>query len=139
MGKINYIEIAGKEYPMSFSMMAAKKIAEKYGSLEKALNEVQGETTTKGIDTLTDIIELLIAQGCAYKNYFEKDIPAPENAPVIDGKWEPMPREVLDIALTIADLPELTEKLYECIGVGKQKEIEASEVEGRKNADATPE
>ena len=82
---------------------------------------------------------MLIAQGCAYKNYFEKDIPAPENAPVIDGKWEPMPREVLDIALTIADLPELTEKLYECIGVGKQKEIEASEVEGRKNADATPE
>lgn len=139
MGKINYIEIAGKEYPMSFSMMAAKKIAEKHGSLEKALNEVQGETTTKGIDTLTDIIELLIAQGCAYKNCFEKDIPAPENAPVIDGKWEPMPREVLDIALTIADLPELTEKLYECIGVGKQKEIEASEVEGRKNADATPE
>ena len=41
MGKINYIEIAGKEYPMSFSMMAAKKIAEKYGSLEKALNEVK--------------------------------------------------------------------------------------------------
>lgn len=139
MGKINYIEIAGKEYPMSFSMMAAKKIAEKHGSLEKALNEVQGETTTKGIDTLTDIIELLIAQGCAYKNYFERDIPAPENAPVIDGKWEAMPREVLDIALTIADLPELTEKLYECIGVGKQKEIETSEVEGEKNAGATPE
>lgn len=139
MGKINYIEIAGKEYPMSFSMMAAKKIAEKHGSLENALNEVRGETTTKSIDTLTDIVGLLIAQGCAYKNYFEKDIPAPENAPIINGKWEPIPREVLEIALTVADLPQLTEKLYECIGVGKEKEIEASEDKEQKNADTTPE
>lgn len=137
MGKITYMEIVGKNYPMSFSLMATKKIAEKYGSLEKALNEVKGETTPESIETLTDIVELLISQGCAFKNYFEKDVPAPENAPIINGKWAPLPREALDIAITLADMNELTDKIYECIGVGKQKEVEAQDTE--KNAETTPE
>lgn len=139
MGKITYMEIAGKNYPMSFSLMAATKIAEKHGSLEKALSEVGGEATPKNIETLVDIIELLISQGCAFKNYFERDVPAPGNAPIIDGKWEPLPREALNIAITIADLDELTDKIYECIGQGKKKEVEAQEIEPSKNADATPE
>lgn len=137
MGKITYMEIVGKNYPMSFSLMATKKIAEKYGSLEKALNKAKGETTPESIETLTDIVELLISQGCAFKNYFEKDVPAPENAPIINGKWEPLPREALDIAITLADMNELTDKIYECIGMGKQKEVEVQDTE--KNAETAPE
>ena len=49
------------------------------------------------MDSLVDILELLISQGCAYKNYFEKDVPVKENDPVIDGKWTALPREAKEI------------------------------------------
>lgn len=35
-----YIKIAGKEYPMSFSLMASKQIAKKYGSVDKGLEKI---------------------------------------------------------------------------------------------------
>ena len=34
MKRLTYIEIVGKIYPMSFSLMATKKIAQKYGSVK---------------------------------------------------------------------------------------------------------
>lgn len=71
------------------------------------------------------ILSLLIAQGCAYKNYFEKDIPAPEDAPVIDGKWVPVDQNVLEYAIDIAEIEEVTKKIEECIGGGSKKNVEA--------------
>lgn len=130
------IKIVGKEYPMSFSAMAAKKIAAKHGTIEKFVNELTNSdgTTEKNIDDIVEILELLISQGCAYKNYFEKDVPAPENAPVIDGKWTPIPKEALEIALSIADFDEVSEKIQLCVTKGKKQKIET--VENPKNAEA---
>lgn len=121
------ISIAGKEYPMSFSVMAAKKIAAEYGSIEKILDKVQAEegVTEEALETIIYILELLIAQGCAYKNYFEKDVPPPKDAPIIDGKWAPLPREALEIAAEIADLEEFAQKIEECMNKGKKKTIGA--------------
>lgn len=34
MSRISYIEIGGKKYPLSFSLMAQKSIASKHGTLE---------------------------------------------------------------------------------------------------------
>ena len=63
----------------------------------------------------------------ACKNYFEKDVPAPDNAPIIDGKWTPLPKEALEIALGISDLAIAADKIAECMNEGEQKEVEGKE------------
>lgn len=126
MDRCTYIKIAGKEYPMSFSLGASKKMIAKYGSIEKMQNELKKSgDDIKKLDLLTEMLALLIAQGCAYKNYFEKDMPAPENAPIINGKWEPITAEVLDIAIMLYDADEIREKIEECVTKGAKKRVEA--------------
>jgi hypothetical protein len=88
------------------------------------------------IDVVADILELLISQGCAYKNYFEKDVPTKDGDPVIKGKWEPLPREALEIAIGINDLGEVMEKIQKCAGISTQREIEAEPIKKGKNAEA---
>lgn len=124
MGRIVNVMIAGKSYPMSFSLGASKKIIEKYGSAEKMKRSLETAKDADKIDMVTDMLSLLIAQGCAYKNYFEKDIPAPEDAPIVDGKWTPIPKEVLEIAIGVYDVEELSDKIMECVGKGSKKEVE---------------
>ena len=124
MSRITFVTIAGKNYPMSFSLGASKKIIEKYGGAEKMKTALEKAKDAQKIDMITELLELLIAQGCAYKNYFEKDIPAPDNSPVVDGKWAPLPREALEIAMGVYDVKELSDKILECVGNGSKKEIE---------------
>ena len=138
MNRIVYIEIVGKNYPMSFSLMAAKKIAAKNGNVEKMLESVKndGGTTPAVVDSLVDMLELLISQGCAYKNYFEKDVPVKENDPVIDGKWTPLPREALEIAVSISELERIADKIAECINGSQKKEVEAKEIPSKGKEEA---
>lgn len=124
MSRITFVTIAGKNYPMSFSLGASKKIIEKYGGAEKMKTALEKAKDAQKIDMIIELLELLIAQGCAYKNYFEKDIPAPDNSPVVDGKWAPLPREALEIAVGVYDVKELSDKILECVGNGSKKEIE---------------
>lgn len=138
MNRIVYIEIVGKKYPMSFSLMAAKKIADKHGNIEKMLGQIKNDdgTTTDTIDSLVDILELLISQGCAYKNYFEKDVPVKEDDPIIDGKWAPLPREALEIAVSVGELDQIADKITECISGSLKKEIEAKEIPNKGKEEA---
>ena len=135
MGRCVNVEIAGKEYPMSFSLMAAKKIVAQYGSIEKAKTAMKEVDDVKKLETISGLLELLISQGCAYKNHFEKDLPAPENAPIIDGKWTPLPREILEMAIQIKDVEPIAEKIKQCMGQGSEKTVTAKAT--GKNADAT--
>lgn len=133
-----YIELAGKEYPMSFSLGASKKLTSKYGSMEglkKAIG-TNGDDTKK-LDMITELLELLIAQGCARKNAFEKDIPAPENAPVVDGKWVPITKEEIDLVVELPDMDKIKEKLEECMSGGTKKTVTTKSIE--KNAETAPE
>lgn len=155
MERCVFVEIAGKQYPMSFSLGATKKIIGKFGSTQnmmKKLRKVQkpdnpenpGETkpdnpedqeeknmefserdSLEALETISFILEVLIAQGCAYKNYFEKDLPVPVNAPVEDGKWIPLPKEALDIAIQVSDTKEIVGKISECVKQGSKKKVEA--------------
>lgn len=135
MNRITYVKIAGKSYPMSFSIGASKKIVGKYNSAEKMKSSLEKAKDADKIDMVIDMLELLIHQGCAYKNYFEKDLPVPEDAPVLDGKWTPLPKEALEIAVGVCDIDDMAEKITECIGTGSKKEVEAKQIE--KNAQAT--
>ena len=136
MSRLTYIKIAGKNYPMSFSLGASKKLIEKFGGVER----IQAELSKPGkelkkLDLIMYVLSLLISQGCAYKNHFEKDMPVPEDSPVIDGKWVPIPQEVLEIAVQMQDMEELTEKISACIARSNKKEVEAKPT--GKNAKAT--
>ena len=119
------ITIAGKDYPMSFSVIAAKKIAIEHGSIEKFIASFKNSDGIgeKTIDDIISVLELLISQGCAYKNYFEKDVPTKATDPVIDGKWTPLPREALEIAIGLCDFDEISEKLQQCILKGKKGKV----------------
>lgn len=137
MDRTVYIEIAGKQYPMRFSVGASIAITKKYGSLQNMANNLKrGDDVDeeKAFETIIWMAETLIRQGCAYKNLFEPDLPLPENAPVKDGKYIPITAEDLEIALDMADMGEITQKIFAAIGSGNKKEIYAKEKEtGKKN------
>lgn len=137
MDRTVYIEIAGKQYPMRFSVGASIAITKKYGSLQNMANNLKrGDDVDeeKAFETIIWMAEVLIRQGCAYKNLFESDLPIPENAPVKDGKYIPITAEDLEIALDMADMGEITQKIFAAIGSGNKKEIHAKEKEtGKKN------
>ena len=125
MSKITYVKIAGKSYPMSFSLGATKKLIAKYGSVEKMKSHLSKEgREAEKLDAIVDMLELLIAQGCGYKNYFEADIPAPDDAPVIDGKWTPLPKEAIEIAVDISDADALVNSIISCVNGGSKKDVE---------------
>ena len=130
MSRLTYIKIAGKNYPMSFSLGASKKLIEKFGGVEKIQSELSkpGKDLEK-LDLIMYVLSLLISQGCAYKNYFEKDMPVPEDSPVIDGKWVPIPQEVLEIAIQMQDMEELTGKISACIARSNKKRSRRSRQE----------
>lgn len=135
MGKITYIKIAGKSYPMSFSLGASKKLMQQFGGAQKMKEKIEKERDdAKKIEIVTEILSLLIAQGCAYKNYFEKDIPAPEDAPVFNGKWEPINKDLLEIAIDVEDIQGVMQKIEECVKRSSKKEVE---LKLGKNAEAT--
>lgn len=151
MERCVFVEIAGKQYPMSFSLGATKKIIGKFGSTQNMMKELkatQGEgpedqekniellerDSLEALETISFILEILIAQGCAYKNYFEKDLPVPVDAPVENGKWIPLPKEALDIAIQIADTKKIVEKISECVKQGSKKKVEAKAAEKNQKA-----
>lgn len=127
MAKIAEIKLGGKNYPMSFSLMASKKIAQKHGSVETFLNGF-AETESfdeKTIESTSYILSLLIMQGCAYRNHFEKDVPVPKNAPYEDGKWKPLSQDEIEMLIQFDELEGILIKITECISGGKKKEVVA--------------
>ena len=135
MGKLTYVQIGGKYYPMSFSLGASKRIAGMKGgakNLERFMKE-EGNDDGK-IDLTIEILEVLIAQGCAYKNYFEKDMPVPENAPVVNGRWEPPAREMMEAAIMGEDIPYIGNKIKECIEKSQKKNVKAKSTSKNRKA-----
>lgn len=129
MDRTVYINIGGKEYPMRFSLAASRAISEKYGSMKKMSERMSGNggesSEAETFDVMAEITEILIRQGCAYKNFFEADMPIPENAPVENGKYVPISKEGIEIGLDMADMKELQGKIFQAFGVGAKRTIEA--------------
>ena len=135
MDRTTYIEIAGKQYPMRFSVGASIAITKKFGSLQKMADNLKSEDgvgEAKTFETIIWMTETLIRQGCAYKNLFESDLPIPEGAPVENGKYMPITAEKLEIGIDVADLGEITKKIFATIGSGERKEIQTQEKENSK-------
>lgn len=135
MSRISYIEIGGKKYPLSFSLMAQKSMASKHGTLEN-LQEKMSKFDEEGIDALVDFIEILIKQGCAYKNRFEKDSLIPDGASVVNGEWIPIEREEIMTCVQFSELHDIFESVISAVTNSNKREVIA-EVKEEKNARPT--
>lgn len=134
MDRIQTIEIGRKEYPMIMSLTATEQINKKFGSIEKML-EKMGNKEEMG-DTFAEVLELLIRQGCEYKNVFESDLPQEENAPVVDGKYIPIEKEKILLGVERRRLGEITRKICYTAGLALKNEIAGKDT-SKKNEKAT--
>lgn len=123
MERCTYLEIAGKVYPMRMTLAAEEKIREKYGSINGMCEKFADENEC--ITTYLDVMELLIAQGCAYKNTFEKDLPAPKGSAVENGEYKTLDRNLLSVALGKDDIPRIVDAIAITAGLSKKTEIHA--------------
>lgn len=141
MDRTVYIKIAGKEYPMRFSLGASMAIANKFGSLKKMQEElINSENEAKAMETMSYILSALIKQGCAYKNLFEQDIPVRPNANIKDGKYIALEQEAVEAGLEMWEMEEATKKIFEVIAKGNEREVNAKVKEKKgtqKNAGPT--
>lgn len=104
MNRVTYIELAGEKYPLVFSLGAAKKITEKYGEIDKidevlSLEHLDSET----LGAISGILEILIRQGCEYKNRFEGHLPPEMGAHTEDGKYVPLTQEEIELCIGLYD------------------------------------
>lgn len=138
MDRTVYINIGGKEYPMRFSLGASKAISQKFGSMEKMADKMQGTDEVEAIDSIIWILELFIRQGCAYKNLFEKNVPASKNAPVDNGEYVPLNAEAIELGIDLMGLKDVKEKIYATITGGEYRKIDAeAKNDAEKNAETT--
>lgn len=135
MRPMTYIEIAGKRYPLRFSLAAMRAATEKFGSMDEMGKIVSGGNDEKTLESLAWILCVMIKQGCEYKNLFDSAGIAEENAPVKDGKYIPISIEHLAVALDVTDLTEISSKITEAMKIGNDQEIETKK-QG-KNAETT--
>lgn len=130
MNRITYIKIGEKNYPMSFSLGASKRIAQKFGSIDKVADAIIGAdgVTEKTIDSIVFLTTILISQGCAYKNFFEADLPVEKDAPVnSEGKYIALTEEEIEVAIGLLDLGEVSTKLFEAMGKSDSTEVKAED------------
>ena len=121
------ITIAGKEYPIVFSLSVARALTKKYGDLD-VISKVGDEATPidDKIDLSIFMLQKLIASGVIYQRMNG------EAAPDVPSEEE---RACL---ITIQEMPEITKKFYEAFKMKRTVEIE-SEEEKDPNAKTTSE
>ena len=118
---------------MRMSLAAHEWINQTYGSIKGMTERFKDEK--RCIGTYLDVAEVLIAQGCAYKNMFEADMPAPESAPVKDGKWIPISREGIALGIDRCRMGELIKAIADAAGLAIVQEI-SGKASAKKNEKA---
>lgn len=112
MNRITEIEIAGKKYPLNFSIRAAKEVAKKYGDISNVGDAFTDKPMDEMMDEATWILALLIDQGAAYKRVVDgEDIKAPT-------------QEELEVIMGVADFANIKDTLMGAMMAGMKREIE---------------
>lgn len=138
MKKSVYIRLAGRDYPLNFSLGACKVITKELGSLENIEKTLAEKFDVDTIDKISTILCTLIAQGCVYKNLFEidpgtYDVDEAEN-PALgeDGRFKVLKKDELEVALGFEDIGEIITKIGECVGASSVTEVEAKKPKNEK-------
>ena len=131
------IVIAGKRYPMRCSIGATIAISERYGSIKEMADKVSSGAEHEMLHEITWIAELLIRQGCEYKNVFEPNCPVADDAPVQDGKYVPVTAGEIALAMTMADMENLKEAVLWAVVGGRRQNVQTEKDADPKNAETT--
>lgn len=112
MSRITEIEIAGKKYPLNFSMKAARQFIERYGSVEDVWRKLGEMNQIEKLAEINWILALMIEQGCAYRK-------------LVDGEdLAPLTTDELEVLMGFTDFAALSDKIQEAIIAGMTPEIE---------------
>lgn len=123
MNRISEIELAGKKYPLNFSVKAAKEVSARYGGLENIDKAFSAKSVDAMMDEVIWLLSVLIGQGVAYKR-------------IVDGEDAPnITAEELEVVLGVADLTTLKDQIMDAMVGGMSREVEV-EVD-QKNAKTT--
>ena len=129
--KVLYAPVGGRYYPLVYSLGAMKQIGrlsknlkalEAFSKLEleKISEEEKISLSSTMIDLVSQLAEILIAQGCAYKNCCESNFVARKNSAVDEyGHWQKIKAEEIEAVIENDELPILIKKVLECIKSGK--------------------
>lgn len=71
MNRITYLELAGKSYPLNFSLKAAKFAIEKFGGLENIGSALAQGASLEALDSVLDLAHVLITEGAEYEEIVE--------------------------------------------------------------------
>lgn len=123
MNRITEIEIAGRKYPLNFSVKAAKEVSERYGDISNIGDAFEGKSTSEMMDEANWILALLIEQGVAYKK-------------IVDGEEvKGLTQDELEILMGVVDFADLKSTLLGAMTAGMRREVEVEP--DPKNAEAT--
>lgn len=123
--KIEFYEIEGVKYPLSFSLAASEQLFKRYKNINKTFSLLKSKDypTDKKMAIVCDILASLIYSGCQYYNAFHK---APyENAPFENGRFYYITAEQLKVSIVPneASLKEIAVKAQRCIESSNKKEL----------------
>lgn len=124
MNRVTYINIAGKNYPLIFSLAAAKALTERFGDLSKMDEVLKFEKIDfETLDAVAWTLTVLIKQGVAYMNEFHSNIPVPENAAHENGAYIDIEQEELEKHIGFKSTIYI-DAIYDALIASQQTEIE---------------
>lgn len=122
MGKT--IKIAGKEYPMNFSVRAAKEVTEKFDGLENVATAITSGSTSDILGHVIWLLALLISQGVEREN-------------LLNGTNEkPVTAAELEVLMGVSELEGLQGHLMSAMSGDMAREVEVAD-DQIKNGGAT--
>ena len=121
MDRIAEVSLAGKKYPLNFSVRASRMIDEKYGGLEHLTGVIGWKDIQDAMYNVAWMLNILIEQGIAYRKYMGESAP------------DPLDMDTIEMLVGAPDLERLQAAILESIGLGSQTTVE---VEQEKNAKA---
>ena len=126
MKRMAEIEIAGKTYPLNFSMKIVRLVGERFGGVEKLLEAMNEMPDQDKINALFWLLEQLMEQGAAYKRLFENE------------QIDPLTIEHLETYFDVSNAGDLFETITESMSVSSETEVKTETAEtDEKNAVTT--
>lgn len=116
MNRIGEIEIAGKLYPLNFSMCVAQAMAERYGCVEDVWNYIGKKSYQEMMKEFIWILSLLIEQGCKYRQ-------------LMDGESiEPLSFEKLEICMSVSEILRCRDVIMQTMVDAMSTEVEVEQI-----------
>jgi len=126
--KIASITIAGQDYPLNFSIKAAKRIIARFEDIDNVLATLADMPVNEQFDAIIWILQILLEQGVAYMRVFEGE------------EIRVFSVEDLEVVFHVTDIETLYTALAQTMSAGRIQEVEVEMKDMQeKNRIATPE